>query len=99
MTLAATLTAAEAIAGPLLNSLRLAVPLLGTGEIAGVVTDLEQIIPLVISEATALLQPIQNIIAQLQGNGAVTAEQLAALGQMNAKLDAAFNAIAATDGV
>ena len=99
MTLAATISAAEAIAGPLLSALSQLVPLAGTGEVATVISTLAQIVPLAINEAKSLVQPIQNIITQLQGNGAVTADQLTQLNALNSQLDAAFNAAASADGV
>lgn len=99
MTLATVLTAAEAIAGPLLSTLTQLVPLAGTGEIASIISTLEQVIPLAISEATSLVQPIQNIVTQLQSGAAVTADQLTTLAAMNVQLDAAFNAAASADGV
>ena len=64
--------------------------------IAKVIALLEQIIPVVIQEAQALEQPVRNIIAALQGSGALTADQLAALAAQEATLDAAFDAAASS---
>jgi hypothetical protein len=63
-------------------------------QISGVVTFLEQIIPVVVQEAQDLLQPIQNIIAALSANPAATSDQLAALTTLDAQVDAAFEAAA-----
>ena len=60
---------------------------------------LEKLVPIAVSGASALLAPIQNIIAGLQGTGVVTADQLTSLTALSASIDAAFNAAATDDSL
>jgi hypothetical protein len=62
------------------------------------ITLLEQILPLAENEVASLVPSIQNIIAALQGSGAVTAAQVTALQSLSAQYDAAFEAAAAAAG-
>lgn len=69
-----------------------------TGTIGTVVVALEKWVPLVIAlfpSATTLFQSIRNIIASLSSNPDTPAAQLATLQQLDAQVDAAFEAIAA----
>lgn len=66
--------------------------------IANVISTLENIISVVTSEVQAVLPMIKNIIAALKGNGAVTADQMAALNALDTATDAAFEQAAAADG-
>ena len=70
-----------------------------TGQTASIISMLDKFITLAVSAAPNLLQPIQNIIAALQGNGSVTAEQVAALQAQSDAVDAALDAAAAADGL
>ena len=65
-----------------------------TTTIVKVVTALEQIVPLIIQEASDLAPMVQNIIAAVKGSGVLTADQIAALEAQEAALDAAFDAAA-----
>ena len=91
-----------AIAGIIISLLTQLLPLVGgmsSGAVGNIITLLEQIIPIAVKEAEDLVAPIQNIIAQLQGSGALSADQLAALGALNDKVDAEFDAAAKAAGV
>ena len=91
-----------AIASLVVSLLTQLLPLVGSmagGQVGSIITLLEQIIPVVVKEATDLVAPIQNIIAQLQGSGVVTPDQITALAALNAKIDAEFDAAAAADSV
>ena len=64
-----------------------------------VINLLENAIPIAVQLGEALVAPIRNIIAQLEGSGAVTAAQVT---DLNAQLDAAeqaLDAAAAADGL
>ena len=58
-----------------------------------------QIVPLLIQGASDFVAPVRNIITALQSTGSATPEQLATIDVLNAKLDAAFEAVMAADGV
>ena len=63
---------------------------------ASIINALTAMLPFIIQEVEALFGPVKNIIAALSANPATTAEQLATLQQLDAQVDAAFEA-AATD--
>ena len=63
-----------------------------SSEIGAIITGLETYLPLITAEASDLITPIKNIIAALQGNSAVTTDQLTALQALDAQADAAFDA-------
>jgi hypothetical protein len=67
--------------------------------ISKVIAVLEQAIPAAVQLGEDLVTPIQNIIAALEGNGNITAEQIAQLQVQSAALDAALDAAAANDGL
>jgi hypothetical protein len=67
--------------------------------ISKVIAVLEQAIPAAVQLGEDLVTPIQNIIAALEGNGNITAEQIAQLQVQSAALDAALDAAAADDGL
>jgi hypothetical protein len=72
-----------------------------TGEastIASIVSTLEQIIAAGIEEVETVAPMIKNIIAALQSNTAVTADQMTQLSTLDASTDAAFEAAAAAAG-
>jgi len=60
--------------------------------INSVVSLLVQLVPILTKEYQALLPIVQNIIALLQQNTAVTPAQLAALKVLDANVDSAFDA-------
>jgi hypothetical protein len=68
-------------------------------QLQGVIDFLEKIIPTVVQEAEDVLPSIQNIIAALQGNGAVTADQITQLQAQSATVDAALDAAAKDDNL
>lgn len=70
----------------------------GAAQIASVISTLETILSDVTSEVEAVLPMIKNIIAALQGNGAVTADQMAALKALDEATDDAFEQAAAAAG-
>ena len=70
-----------------------------SGQAQNIIGILDRIIPVAVSTEQALLQPIQNIIAALSGNGSVTADQVAALQTQSDAVDAALDAAAAADGL
>jgi hypothetical protein len=69
------------------------------GSIGAAVTLLEQIISAAVNEVETITPEIKAIIAQLQSNGAVTADQMTQLSALDAQVDAAFDAASAADGV
>lgn len=85
---------------PLIEQL---LPLFGTsaatsGTIGLVIKGLQTVIPLIGPFAGTVVPKIKNIIAAARGSGAVTAEQMTALDQLDAISDAAFNlALAAAE--
>ena len=84
-----------AIASLIVTLLTQLLPLLASmtsGQTQSIITLLEQVLPTIVSEATSLVAPVQNIIAQMQGSGVVTPDQVTALVALNAQCDAAFNA-------
>lgn len=92
----------SAIATLVVTLLTQLLPLVGSftsGSLASVISLLEEILPTVVTTATELVAPVQNIITALQGSGTVTEAQAAALTALNAQCDAAFDAIAESDGV
>lgn len=75
-----------------------ALPLIQAGgQVASVISTLESIIPLVISEVQALYQPIKNIITALQQGGGLTPAQITQLQALDKQVDDAFDA--ATSGL
>ena len=68
----------------------------GVGSIINLVSE---ILPIAVQEATNLVTPIKNIITALQGNASTTPEQMTQLAILDAQVDAAFEAAAATDGL
>ncbi len=75
-------------------------PLITAGSASsGVVTTvlgvLKTWLPLISTGITEFYQPVKNIIAALQGSGAVTAQQIADLKVMDAQIDADFDAASA----
>ena len=64
------------------------------GTVAKVVGTLVSLIPSLVQEAKDMVQPVKNIIAALSANPATTAEQLQALQDLDAKVDADFEAAA-----
>lgn len=62
--------------------------------ITSIINILVNWLPIIVSEAETLYQPVKNIITALMTHGAVTADQKAALQALDAKMDAAFEAAA-----
>jgi len=68
-----------------------------TGEasvIAQIVSTLVSLVPTLVQEYKDLVGPVRNIIAALSANPATTADQLATLQALDAKVDADFEAAA-----
>lgn len=80
----------------LLNGVATLLPLIpGGGAIGPIVTIVGQVVPFAIQEAMDLTPIIKNIIAAVRADPTATADQLAALDEQEALLDAAFEAAAA----
>lgn len=70
-------------------------PLINSADtVAKVIATLIEIIPVLVKEAQDLVQPVKNIIAALQANPAADADQIKALQDLDAKVDADFEAAA-----
>lgn len=67
-------------------------------QIASVISTLETIISAATAEVQAVIPMIKNIIAALQGNGNITADQMAALKALDAATDGDFEAAATAAG-
>lgn len=63
-----------------------------------IITALIQIVPIAINEASALVAPIQNIIAALKSSGGITPAQMSALEALQAQTDADFESAATAAG-
>lgn len=63
--------------------------------IDSIISTLEQFLPFIVSEVSALYTPVKNIIEALSATPAATAAQAAALATLDTQVDAAFEAIAA----
>lgn len=63
--------------------------------IDSIISTLEQFLPFIVSEVSALYTPVKNIIEALSATPATTAAQAAALATLDTQVDAAFEAIAA----
>ena len=72
---------------------------LTTGSVQSVITLLEKIVPDIASFGPDIIASVQNVIAALQGSGAVTAEQAAALDAMLTTAETTLDAQAAKDGL
>lgn len=68
------------------------------GSITSIITTLEGFVSAATAEVKAVLPMIKNIITALKSNGAVTADQMAALNALDTATDAAFEQVAAADG-
>ena len=64
------------------------------GVIAQIIATLIGLIPTLVQEYKDLVGPVKNIIAALSANPATTADQLATLQELDAKVDADFEAAA-----
>lgn len=78
----------------LLGVLSQIAPVLGSSSITSVITALVQIVPALVTTVEDVVPMVKNIIAALQSNTAVTADQLAQLQALDAQVDAAFEAAA-----
>jgi hypothetical protein len=70
-----------------------------TSSIGAAITLLEQIVAAAVNEVETITPEIKAIIAQLQSNGAVTAQQMSDLAALDAQVDAAFEAAATAAGL
>lgn len=70
-----------------------------SGQAQNIIGILERVIPVAVNTGTALLTPIQNIIAALNGGGSLTAAQIAQLQAQSDAVDAALDAAAQADGL
>lgn len=64
-----------------------------------IVTFLAGLIPLLVNEAAVLLAPVENIIANIEGNGVVSSADMAAVEALRDQIDAAIDAQAKADGL
>jgi hypothetical protein len=67
--------------------------------ISQILAALITIVPIIAQNATNFITPVKNIIAALQASGNVTPDQMTALQQLDAQVDAAFYAAAGKAGV
>jgi phage-related protein len=70
-------------------------PLLGTSAatataIANIINALTQLLPFIINEISTVYTSVKNIISLLQNTGAMTADQVTALQQLDSQVDAAW---------
>ncbi len=63
--------------------------------VTSIISTLTKMLPLIVTEIGQLYDPVKNIISVLSSTPGTTAEQLASLKTLDAKADAAFEAIAA----
>lgn len=78
----------------LLNAILPTLTVASSGTIQNIISALITLIPLAAKEYQDVLPMIRNIVAALKGNSEVTPEQLDQLDEMEAQLDAAFDAAA-----
>lgn len=64
-------------------------------QITSIINTLVSLIPILVKEFQDVVPLVQNIITALRGNGTVTPEQLQQLDDLEAKIDAEFEAAAA----
>lgn len=84
------------IIGPILALLQTLAPLISNSSaVSAIVKTLIDIIPPLVKEAQDLVPVVKNIIAALKENPASTEDQLAQLAELDAKVDAEFEAAAA----
>ncbi|MDE2602691.1 MAG: hypothetical protein KGL62_10035 [Bradyrhizobium sp.] len=74
------------------------IPLLGTSAatariITGIIDALTKLLPFIINEVSTVYTAVKNIISLLQHSGQVTADQIAALQQLDSQVDAAWAAV------
>jgi len=94
------MSALATIAAMIVNLLTALLPALGSSSaiIDQVIATLIQILPVIVNEVTALIVPVQNIIAALESSTAVTPAQMTQLVALQATADAAFEAAATAAG-
>lgn len=91
----------SALATAIVSMLSALLPLIGgasTGSIDTIINVLVQLIPEVVSEVEQVGPIIANTIAALRSNSAVTVAQLSALATVETQYDAAFEAAATAAG-
>lgn len=81
-----------------LSVIEAVIPLLGTSSataatIANIINALTQLLPFIINEISTVYTSVKNIISLLQNSGAMTADQVTALQQLDAQVDAGWAAI------
>lgn len=96
----ATINAIAATARTAVNALSMLAPLIGAPgvAVAPILAGVAQLIPVVAAEASDLLPEIQNILAAMRGNEAVTAADLDNLSAMLDQATADFEAAATAAG-
>lgn len=87
------------IVGAILAMIEQFLPLLGAGaatttQIGLIITTLEKILPLVINFVPTFYKTVKNIITALTSDPSTTPDQLAALKEIDAQVDVAFEAAA-----
>jgi len=66
-----------------------------SASITSIITTLVELIPILVKEFQDVVPLVKNIITALRGNNAITEEQLKSLDDLEAKIDAEFEAAAA----
>lgn len=85
--------------GPILEELLSLAGSATSGQVQNIINMVERFVEAAVNLAPSLIQPLQNIIAELSSNGAVTADQLTQLQAQSAALDAALDAAAKDDNL
>ena len=88
--------AIQALLGLITNLIPLLTSSANASLIDSIIKTLTEFIPFIVDEISALYTPVKNIIAALSATPATNAAQLAQLQVLDAQVDAAFEAAAAS---
>ena len=88
-----------ALLGPILEELLTLAASATAGQTQNIINMVEKYVQLAVNYLPTLIPSLQNIIAALQGNGSVTADQVTQLQVSSDALDAALDAAAKADGL
>lgn len=88
-----------ALIGPILEEMLGLAASASSGQVQNIINMVEKYVQLAVNYLPTLIPSLQNIIAALEGNGAVTAAQLTSLQAQSVALDAALDAAAKDDNL
>jgi hypothetical protein len=88
--------AIQALLGMITNIIPLLTSSANATLVTSIISTLTQFVPFIIDEISSLYLPVKNIIAALSATPATNAAQLASLQALDAQMDAAFEAAAAS---